>query len=135
MNDKKKHKGPGPSSKDARNARILAASANGETHTEIGKEFGLSRQTVSKICNSTQAKKFAEEQKNAIFELIPDAIGVLKKKIKDNDMWAATTVFKIAGFFIDKVENVNEKPFIVKLKSGDEIHMGHKIQGDEDGES
>lgn len=50
-------------------------------------------------------------------------------------MWAATTVFKIAGFFIDKVENVNEKPFIVKLKSGDEIHMGHKIQGDEDGES
>lgn len=135
MNDKKKHKGPGPHSKDARNARILAASANGETHTEIGEKFGLSRQTVSKICNSAQAKKFAEEQKNAIFELIPNAITVLKNKLEKDDMWAATTVFKIAGFFVDKVENVNEKPFIVKLMNGSEIHMGHKIEGDEDEKS
>lgn len=140
MGKSKKTSGESESSgQDLRNTKIMVESMSGKTQGEIAEEFGLSRARVNLILNSAESQKLAKESRSEIQRMLSLAVTTLRDAMecRVDDMKtavnAATTVLKGAGILTDKIDIPQLKPFIVKLRDGSEIHMGHKPQDAEGG--
>ena len=124
--------------KAGRNARIIAEAATGKTATAIAAEVGLTRQTVSEILNSDEAKAIHRAAENklaaSLVKCVDTVLDNVEVRFGPQALQAALSVLKSHGLIRDKVEIDHKglKPFVLELRDGSQIVMGMKGD-DEDG--
>lgn len=117
--------------KEARNLAIRAEAAAGKTATELAKDYGLARQTVSGILNSEQTAELLRNSEDRVKRLIGKSIDRLEAALEDpadstNGLRAALAVLKNFGLLRDTVEmNHNfPRPVVIERLDGCEIVLG-----------
>ncbi len=129
---KKKEK----SKNELRNVGIYHAAAAGKSRQAIADDFELSRVQVNRILNSDEAKRLTEVARSGLQSLMSDAVQTLADAMQDRienpkeAMTAAIAVLKGTGVMSEKFAPLEVKPFIVKMRNGDEIHMGYGSEGE-----
>lgn len=117
--------------KEARNLSIRAEAAAGKTATQLAKDYGLTRQTVSEILNSEQTAELLRNSEDRVKRLIGKALDRLEAALEDpvdgtNGLKAALAVLKSFGLLRDSVElNHNfPRPVVIERLSGAEVVLG-----------
>ena len=95
---KRRQKSPG---KAMRDESIFADAAKGLNNNEISKKYSISRQRVSEILNSPDAKARADEIQKEVIAMVPLALKTLFDSIQIGDYLAARDVLRSTGALLD----------------------------------
>jgi hypothetical protein len=136
--DKPRRKKPRAGSKKLRDQKIITKAINGESVTNIAKDMGMARQTVSGILNSEEVKAMIKAGENKMVEMVPLALKRVNDAMEDKYNAAgercALAVLKSTGVLKDNtnVSHTFPEPVVIRRKDGSEIVLGSEIDRKEE---
>lgn len=96
-NRKKPQKSSKSRKSEAAKAVVLARSASGASNSQIAREMGIDRETVSKILSEPEIAAVIQQGKNEVVQMVPKATAVFNRALNKDDTRVATSVLTGVG--------------------------------------
>ena len=82
---------------EAAKAVVLARSAAGASNSQIAREMGIDRETVSRILSEPEIAAVIQQAKNDVIRMVPKAVGVVDDALDEKNAKVAMSVLTGVG--------------------------------------